>query len=162
MTSYSLSTLLKVRERNKELADRHFLNAKLALEEEEQKLSLIKEQLDSTRKARATLQDHFFHKAQNDPYNKREVTCLANSSKKNICDEQMLKHSLIEQLEQVKNAESNKHLAFKNALEANRDLKAISKHHVLWQQREKKSEELRVEYDADDQNCVRFWLNKRV
>lgn len=162
MTSYTLTTLLKVRQQNKEMAERSLLNAKRQLEEERKKLALIQEQLAQKKVDRALMQNHFFQKAQQDPCNKREVNCLAFSAQKNIYDEQSLKNSLMQQLQQVKDAESLTSAANKEAIEAHRDLKAISKHHVMWQQREKKSEDLKVEYDADDQNSVRFWLNKRA
>lgn len=162
MTSYTLTTLLKVRQQNKEMAERSLLTAKRQLEHEQKKLELIQEQLAQKKVDRAQMQNHFFKKAQHDPCNKREVTSLAFSSQKNIFDEQSLKNSLIQQLQLVKKAESLTSAANQEALKAHRDLKAISKHHVLWQQREKKSEDLKVEYDADDQNSVRFWLNKRA
>lgn len=162
MKSYKLITLLKVRERNKDLAERSLFDAKRQLEEEQEKLRQIQEQLLKNKAARAEMQNHFFYKAQSDPCNKREVTSLAFSSQKNICDEQSLRNSLLEQIEQVKMAESKTKAANNHVLETNRELKTINKHRVMWQQREKRNEDLKVEYDADDQNSVRFWLNKRA
>lgn len=161
MNAYTLTTLLKVRQRNKEMAELSLFHANKQLEDEQKKLCHIKDQLTQKKLDRASMQDYFFYKAQSIPSNKREVNTLAFSAQKNICDEQALKTSLSKQMEQVKMAQSRKDRAFSYALEAHRALKAINKHHDLWQLREKKSEDLKEEYEVDDQNGVRFWLKKR-
>ncbi|HXW60456.1 MAG TPA: hypothetical protein VEK06_02855, partial [Myxococcota bacterium] len=73
MNNYSLTTLLKVRQQAKEKAELTLALAKKELEEEQKKLTVIKEQLTQKRLDRALMQDHFFHKAQTVPCNKREV-----------------------------------------------------------------------------------------
>jgi DNA repair exonuclease SbcCD ATPase subunit len=160
MARYTLRTLLKIRERDHEIAQRQFMQAINKLEEEEQRLKEIKQQMQQNRVARANMHDHFYMKAQSLPCNKREVNSLAFSSQKNISDEATLQSSLDQQLIKVKTASDNKNQAYRDAIQAKRALKTIDKHHEIWQQREKKCEELRDEYDTDNQNGVRFWLQR--
>ncbi len=162
MNSYSLLTLLKVRERNKSLSESLLLEARYVLDIERKKLSQINEHLIKKRQARAAMQNSFFSRSQNKPSNQREVLCLALIAQKNLSDETSIKQSLLSQAELVSKAELKKSAATKIAMEAQRDLKAINKHHAFWQHRELKHEELKLEYDNDDQNSTRFWLKKRA
>lgn len=162
MNSYSLLTLLKLRERNKSLSESLLFEAKHALDREAKKLSQINEHLIKKRQDRAAMHNSFFFRHQNKPSNQREVLGLALIAQKNLNDESSIKQSLLNQAEQVYLAELRKSAATKTAMEAQQDLKAINKHYDLWQRREQKCEELKLEYDNDDQNNVRFCLKKRA
>jgi hypothetical protein len=162
MNSYNLSTLLKLRELEKNCAERNLLTASKELEDEQKKLNLIQEQIQRKKLDRSQMQDNFYHKAQRSPSGKNEVTCLALSAQKHIFDECSLKNLLQNQLEQVKGAELRRDHANQEAIEAHQEFKSISKHHVSWQQQEKKREELNLQNSADDLNSTRFWLKNRV
>lgn len=162
MNTYKLTTLLKLRQVEKENAEQSLKAAHEELEHEQKKLALLQDQLNQKKIDRTQMQDNFFYKALKNPSNKCEVNCLALQAQKNIYDESSLKILVFDQLAQVKNAEFRRNQARANALLANQDFKAISKHHDQWQQSEKKREDLQDQNDADDQNGTRFWLKKRA
>lgn len=162
ISTYNLTTLLKLRQLEKDNAERDLKMAREALEQEQKKLLLIQDQLNQKKLDRTQMQDNFFRKSLKNPSNKREVNCLALQAQKNLFDESSLKNLLCDQLNHVRNAEFRQNQASTNALLAHQDFKAISKHHALWQQSEKKREDLQVQNDADDQNGARFWLKKRA
>lgn len=162
MNSYKLTTLLKLRELNKDSAERNLLAARQELELEQNKLAQIEKQLTQKKLDRTQMQDNFFQKALKSPCNKREVSCLALSAQKNINDESSLKNLLLDQIEQVKDAQMRQNVATKSAIEANQNFKAISKHHSLWQQGQKRREDNQCQNDSDDLNNTRFSLRTRV
>jgi len=162
MNTYKLTTLLKIRQLEKDNAEQNLKVAREKLEQEQKKLMLLQDQLNQKKLDRTQMQDNFFYKALKNPSNKCEVNCLALQAQKNIYDESSLKNLLFDQLTHVRNAESRRNEASTNALLAHQDFKAISKHHAQWQQREKKREDSQEQNDADDQNGTRFWLKKRA
>lgn len=162
MNSYNLNTLLKVRQHNRDLAEQSFEIACRKLEDEQKKLKALENKLIEKRQNRSLMHDHFFEKSKNNPSNKLEVNCLIFSAQKKIYDEEMLRVLMINKINDVKKALAEKEQALERALEANRDLKVIDKHYLLWQQKEKKCEALKIEYENDDQNGARFFLSKRV
>lgn len=162
MSNYNLTALLKLRQLEKENAERSLQRAHKELVEEQNKLALLKEQLAQKKLDRTQMHDNFFHKALTSPRNKHEVNCLALSAKKNIWDESSLKNLVHNQYQHIKNAELRYTKAHEQALTAHQDYKAITKHHSLWQRKEKRREELLIQDNADEQNSVRFWLKKRA
>lgn len=158
---YSLGTLLKVREHNKKTAEQQLIEAKFQLESEQKKLKDIKTHLENTIHTREILYDNFFVKAQHEPLRKQEVLMIAMLSQKNVTNQTAIKKSLSRQKEAVQSAEEKKQVATMGALEAYRDLKVIDKHLKIWQRNNKKIEELKAEYENDDQNGMRFWLRKQ-
>ncbi len=156
--TYSLVTLLKVREHNKATAEQKLREAHNRLESEEKKLVQIQTHLLKTIEGRTVLQDNFFIRAQNQPINQRDALLVALLSQKKVASELALKKSLYHQAQLVNEAQKIKHLATKSAMEAHRDLKIIDKHHAVWQRQSHKREELKNEYENDDQNGVRFGL----
>ncbi len=159
--TYSLVTLLKVREHNKTTAEQKLREAHTQLESEERKLVQIRNQLEKTIQGRTMLQDNFFLRAQSHPINQQDALLVALLSQKKIASESAIKKSLSHQVEVVNNAELKKKIASKSAMEAHRDLKIINKHHAIWQRQCHKREELKSEYDNDDQNGVRFWVRQK-
>lgn len=160
---YSLVTLLKVREYNKTNAELRLVEARHQLESEEKKLCQMKNHLLKTINGRAMLQDNFFVRAQQHPMNKREALMLASLLQKNLSSQTAIKKSLSMQEQIVQSAEQRKRIATSCAIEAQRDLKIIDKHHTLWQHQRRKHENLKAEYENDDQNGVRYWSRfKRV
>lgn len=162
MKNYSLSALLKVREHKKNVAEGSLREAAHHHALEKKKLEQIETSLRDTILARAQLQNNFFLKAQASPCNKREVLFHISSSQKNICDESALRRSLTDQEELVKCAAIKLELATKSAVDANRNLKTIEKHYFSWQQSNKRAEQIKEEYDSDDQNGARYVLKKRA
>lgn len=159
---YSLVTLLKVRQHHKVDAERTLFEAQSKLESEEKKFAQIQQHLEKTIQGRALLQDNFFNRAQGHPMNQQEALLLAALSQKTVSSEYALKRSLSQQANVVSDAKQRKTAATSSAIEAHRELKIIKKHHALWQRQVHKHEELKNEYENDDQNGVRFWLgNKR-
>ena len=162
ISTYKLTTLLKLRQLEKENAERDLKTAQEALEQEQKKLQLLQNQLNQKKLDRSQMQDNFFYKSSKNPSNKGQVNCLALQAQKNLCDESFLRNLLCDQLNHVRNAEFRINQASVTALLAHQDFKAISKHHMQWQQSEKKREDLQVQNNADDQNGTRFWLKKRA
>jgi hypothetical protein len=162
INNYNLTMLMKLRKLEKDNAERDLQIAQENLEQEQKKLTCLQEQLSQKKLDRTQMHDNFFHKALKNPSNKQELNCLALHAQKSLFDETSLKSLLCDQLNQVKNAECRKNKARNNALMAQQDFKAISKHYSLWQQNEKKREDLHIQNDADDQNGARFWLKKRA
>lgn len=158
---YSLVTLLKVRQHHKIDAERALHEAQSKLASEEKKLAQIQQHLEKTIQGRALLQDNFFMRSQYHPMNQQEALLLACLSQKTVSSESALKRSLSHQANVVHDAEKRKQIATTGAMEAHRELKIINKHHALWQRQVHKHEELKNEYENDDQNGVRFWLGTK-
>ncbi len=132
MNQYSLTSLLKLRECLKVAAETELREAvyKHALEQE--KLVEIKTSLRDTISARTKLQQSFFLKARQHSCNKREITCHVSSRDKHLLSENSLKITLAEQQETVNMAIKNVEIAKTHAIDAERDLKLIEKHHDSW------------------------------
>jgi len=160
MKNYSLSALLKIRERKKghaELMLREAISLHLL---EQKKLEDITWSLQRTINLRAKLQKAFFLKAQHSPSNKSEVTCHINSNQKTVSDEKILRSSLVDQTKTVKYTELKLEIAKKSAIDAQRNFKLIERHHASWQQQKKKAEEIKYENENDEQNTARFLLKR--
>lgn len=160
--NYNLTTLLKLRELNKDSAERTLYAACQELELQQKKLALIEKQLSQKKLDRTQMQDNFFQKALKAPCNKREVSCLVLSAQKNINDESSLKNMLLDQLEQVKGAQIRQNDARQSVIEAQQNFKAISKHHSMWQQGQKRREDIESQSASDDLNSTRFSLRTRA
>lgn len=160
MSTYNLTALLKLREHKKQTAETYFREASRALLLEEKKRAHIETCLQNTISARTKMLDNFFLKAQMAPCNKREILCHISSREKNLGDETTLRKSLAAQDEVVKCATLKLEMLKNSMLEAHRNLRVIEKHYSFWQQHQKRSDEIKEEYDNDDQNGVRFMLKK--
>jgi hypothetical protein len=162
MESYKLNALLKLRQLEKENAERHLSVMHQELEEEQKKLLFIQTQLIRKKNNRTQMQDNFFHKAIKSPPNNQQLQCLAISSQKNIYDESTLINLLNNQLTSVNEAKIRCDKASSDAIQAHQDLKVIKKHFSCWQEEKKRREELNLQNYADDLNNTRFSLKKRV
>ena len=150
-----------MREHNKNCAEKKLSQAHFELQSEQKKLTQIKRNLVQTINGRSALQENFFVRAQNGPINKSQTMLMASILQKNLSSEQSIKKSLDQQEEAVKQAYERKNSAMTDAVEAQRELKIINKHHSLWQLNHKKYENLKAEYENDDQNGMRFWSRRQ-
>lgn len=160
MSSYSLSTLLRLREYKKQSAENTLRSALDQLTTEKKKLVDIKDNLRNTIEARSKLQDSFFMQAKMTPCNKTRILCHISSREKNLGDEGVLRVALHDQENMVKKAVLELEIAQGTVMEAHRRLRVVEKHYGYWQQQQKRDEEIKHEYDNDDQNGVRFVLAK--
>lgn len=160
MMNYNLQALLRLRTHKRTLAEGNLRIAYDQHDSAQKELNEIENTLENTLHARNKLQEDFFTKASTHSSNKREVICHVSSSRKNSFDEAELRKLRASQQEIVKSAAHKLEIAKAQALDAERNLKAIEKHHVSWQRRLRRDEEIKEECALDDQNCVRYFLRK--
>lgn len=142
------------------MAETYLRDAFYFLATEKQKLAQLEVRLKDTVSARIQMQHDFFLKARSMPCNKREVAVHISRREKNLFDENLLRKSLQDQNESVKQASIATENAKNNLVEANRNLKAIEIHYLAWQQQKKHAEEIKQDYETDDHNGMRF-IKKR-
>lgn len=158
--SYSLNSLMQIREQNKNQAEKNLKSAQELLDLEKARLCTLKDNFQNNQKLRSDLQDTFLKRAQEKPLNKNEASLLASIYKKNLQTEKFLAESLKQQNELVKEANSRMDSARKATVEARTQLKIINKHKDKWLYEQKKLLSALADKQNDDLNAARF-TNKR-
>jgi len=160
MTPYALTSLLRLRERTKSIADTFLVQAIHQHVTEQEKLADIETCLRDTITIRTKMQHNFFLKAQQNACNKGEVACHISSRDKHLDFENTLRVTLKNQQEVVRCALNKIELAKSNVMAAERELKTIEKHHANWLHRGKRQLALKDDLRNDDHNTVKFIMNK--
>lgn len=160
MPGYSLQALRKMREHKKQSAEQQLQSALHAQQTEQNKLAQIERRLRDTVVARTERHNSFFYKALMYPSTKTEVTCHVASNQKTMIDEIDLRKMLADQEDMVRSASRNVERAQHAAIDADRNLKVIEKHYSAWQRSVQRAEEIKEEYQNDDQNGVRYLMNR--
>lgn len=160
MSNYNLQALLTIREHHKRTADNHLKKAISTHQDEVKKLEDITTKIKDSIGARALRHNNFFTNACNTPSGKTHVMCHNLANAKTLRNELLLKSELANQQEIVKKAQADVDTAKYAALDAHRHLKVIEKHFEKWQRRIEHAEEIKAEYQSDEQNGIRYLLKK--
>lgn len=158
--NYSLTTLLRVKEHTKTMAEGKLREAQDQHINEKKKLIDLKSSLETSIHVRTEKQNNFFLRAKSQACNKREIICHISSREKQLCDESSLKQDLAKQEEIVRHTYLSLEMAKAYALDAHKNLKLIEKHYSSWQQQKKRFEDIKEEYESDDRNGVSFVMKK--
>lgn len=160
MPAYSLQALRKIREHKKQSAEQQLQSAIYAHQLEQTKLTHIATRLRNTITTRTKRHNNFFHRALVNPTTKTEVSCHIASNHKTMIDEIDLRKMLADQEAMVHSASRTVELAKAAAIDADRNLKVIEKHHAAWQRNIVRAEEIKEEYQNDNQNGVRYLMSR--
>jgi hypothetical protein len=160
MSEYRLHTLLKIREHKKAVAEKLLQTALMSHQSEQNKLVDIENRLRDTVVARTQQQENFFLRSLRIPSSKTVINCHVLANQKAMIDEITLRKMLSWQREQVRSSSLNVEAAKYRAIDAERNLKVIEKHHLMWQRSLLRAEEIKEQYATDDQNGVRFLLQR--
>ena len=156
MNSYSLKTLHYVREHQKTCAERTLEHAIRLEQTEKSEFNSIRLRLTEKKMPRTQQMDLFFQNPHLKDCSRADILRHYHSQKKQLSEEDGLARSLEEQAERVKAAEQERTEATLKLIDQARALKIIDRHHYLWQKKSRRTEDLKAEYENDDQNGVRF------